>query len=122
MKLLIICLLFLALILTETIAIRFSPKINEFELKTASGYQREIFERLVKHVDPSVGNWLMGLLFGKWENRKSIMKILNVGSDWSLITIIKNTGNYVELNLSLTIFYTDKYLHRNLPQFSTYLI
>ena len=104
MKLLIVGLLFMALILTEAIANRFSPKINEFELKTASGYQKEIFERLVKHVDPSVGDWLMGLLFGKWENRKSIMKILNVGSDWTLITIIKNTGNYVELNLSLTIF------------------
>ena len=105
MKLLIVGLLFMALILTEAIAIRFSPKINKFELKTASGYQKEIFERLVKHVDPSVGDWLMGLLFGKWENRKSIMKILNVGSDWTLITIIKNTGNYVELNLSLTSKY-----------------
>ena len=93
--------LFMAFILTETIA-KFqssSPKINRYALKSASGSQREIFERLVQHVDPSVSSWLYGFLFKKWKKRKSTMKIQNVGSEWNLITKITNTGHSWPENL-----------------------
>ena len=85
--------LLMTLMLTETIARYQSPKINNYSLKRASGDQREIFERLVKYVEPSVSAFLFGFLFNKWKKRKSTMKIQNVGSEWNLITEIRNTGS-----------------------------